>query len=103
MRKKDRIDYVLNGVCAYYGITLDELTSTRARSVKKYRQKRITIKILRDIADCSFKDIRYCFKHGDESNTWQIHQHISEDLDSDSSFNRELKKEYADILKFLGL
>jgi hypothetical protein len=102
-RREDRIEYVLSGLCRYWNVSREELVSKRARTDNRYKMKRITIKILRDIADCSFKDIRFVFAHGDEANTWQIHNRVSEDLESGFSTNKELKAEYKDILNYLGL
>lgn len=102
MRKQDRIDYILNGLCKYYDITKEELLR-RARTDKRYKRKRIAIKILRDIADCSFKDIKYAFHNTAENNIWIIHRNISEDLESNLSVNMAIKKEYAEVLNFLGL
>lgn len=102
MRKQDRIDYILNGLCQYYDITKEELLR-RARTDKRYKRKRIAVKILRDIADCSFKDIKYAFNNTSENTIWFIHHYISEDLESNLSVNMAIKKEYADVLKSMGL
>jgi chromosomal replication initiation ATPase DnaA len=98
-----RRDYVLDGVCRYYNIPKEELIFPRARTADRYHRKRITIKILRDKAELSLKDIKNAFKHGDEANTYQIYQRISDDLSAGFSINTELKNEYADLLKFLGI
>jgi chromosomal replication initiation ATPase DnaA len=101
MKRQDRIDYVIDGVCAFYKIPKNELTDCYAKSDIARLRKRLTVKILRDIADCSLKDIRFAFKHGDESNAWQIYDKITDDLNSDSSCHIQLKQEYNDILNFL--
>jgi chromosomal replication initiation ATPase DnaA len=102
MRKQDRIDYVVDGICEYYGIDSNEFLR-RARTDRRYKRKRIAIKILRDIADCSFKDIKYAFDNKSEANIWYIYDGITEDLNSGNGCKMEVKKEYADIVKFLGV
>lgn len=103
IRKQDRMDYIIDGVCRFYDIPITELVKRKATSVATYKHKRIAVKLLRDVADCSFKDIQYNFDRGNEQGVWQIYQRITEDLESGYSSNKELKKEYAEILKFLGL
>lgn len=68
IRKEDRINFIVDGVCKFYDVPKEELLQKKARSSQLYRAKRMVIKLLRDIADCSFKDIRYAFEYGDEAN-----------------------------------
>jgi chromosomal replication initiation ATPase DnaA len=102
MRKKDRINYILNGFCRYYNITMEEFMR-RARTELRYKRKRLAVKVLRDVADCSLKDVKYAFTNKSEAAIWHVYDAVSEDLSPDSVGNEKLKKEYADILKFLGL
>jgi len=102
IRKKDRIDYILNGICWYYKITMDEFMR-RARTELRYKRKRFAVKILRDVADCSLKDIRFAFNNKSDAAIWYIYTAITEDLDSNPDCNKSLKREYAEILTSLGL
>ena len=102
IRKKDRIDYILNGLCRYYDITMEELLR-RARTDRRYKRKRIAIKILRDIADCSLKDIKYAFNNKSEAAIWQTYTIFTEEIDPNTYGSESLKKEYADVLKYLRL
>jgi hypothetical protein len=102
IKRQDRIDYVLNGVCDYYGVT-PNILGARYRNKEKFRRKCIAVKILRDIADISFKEINYAFgnKFPNIEGTWRQYQLINEELDSYEG--KELKQTYKNILKHLGL
>lgn len=102
-KRRDVINYVLDKICDYYDIPLDELTDRKARDTASFKRKRMAITILRNEAECSYKDIQASFKYGDEANTWFIRQNMTDDLNSNSSCNRELKQEYADVVKFIGV
>lgn len=101
--KKDRINYIIEGVCHFYNLPKEEVLKKKARSPELYTAKRMLIKLLRDVADCSFKDIRYAFTYGDEANGWMIYSKLSEDLDAGGTINKEIKQEYADLLKSMEL
>ena len=98
IRKKDRIDYIIDGLCRYYDVTKDELTRKTGHGEKCMR-KRYAIKILRDDADCSLKDIVYAYNNKDEANIWFIYQRITEDM----SYDKAVNAEYHNILNFLGI
>ena len=101
MKKQDRIDYILNGLCDYYSIPMDRLVCD-ARSTERSKRKRIAVKILRDVADCSLKDIQYIYGHTDESCIFQIYQKVQDDLDPRYG-NKEVREEYKNVLQYLGI
>ena len=94
--KEDRIDFVLSGICAFYGITLSELKK-RARNPRKTLRKKIAIKILRDIADVRLIDCMFALGGKSESAIWQLYDSISEDLCGIT----EIKTEYESVRKYL--
>lgn len=102
IRKKDRINYVLNGVCSFYDISREELASYR-RNPKKHNRKRLTIKVLYDIADICHREIA---EHFTRTSLWAVQQSyssISDDLAENTYGNKELKQEYKELLKYLGV
>jgi hypothetical protein len=102
MKSRHRVEFVMDGVCRYYNIDRQELLR-RARTGLRFKRKRMAIKILRDEAECSFKDIQYAFGNTGPNNCWVIYQGICEDIDSRNYHDKELKKEYEDILRFLEI
>jgi len=105
IRKQDRIDYILGGICNYYGLTMIDFKKYM-RIPDTFNKKRIAMLILYDIADCSLKDIHYAMGYENKTSLPNIHRHISnlrEDISDDTVGNKALKKEYKDILKQLGL
>jgi chromosomal replication initiation ATPase DnaA len=102
IRKKDRIDYILTGICRYYDTSMDDLMR-RARTEKRFKRKRFAVKILRDIADCSLKDIMFAFNNKSEAAIWFIYDNITRDLDPYSVGDKRLKKEYLNLLEYLRL
>jgi len=101
--KKDRINYLLNGVSNFYKMPIEEIQTKRARTDQRYKAKRMTVKLLRDVGDLSWKEIKHTFTHGDESNGWVIYQRLNEDLSAGDAINNGLKREYKDLLKSMGL
>jgi hypothetical protein len=105
IRKQDRINYVLSGVCEFYGITQAELCRKNIRNPQKINQKRIAMKILHDVADLSLKDIGYSMGYDIEnpSNIYQQLYIISDQLDECYVGSKKLKIEYNQVLKHLNL
>ena len=102
IRRKDRIDYILNGVCTYYGITLDELKNSW-RHRKTFNRKRYAIKLLRDVADCSLKETTWALDSKSPANIWYLYDGLTYDMDNDTTKGKAYKREYADLLKFMNL
>ena len=102
MRRQDRIDYVMNGICDYYKITKDKLIKG-ATSGKRFRIKRIAVKILRDIADISYKEIAYTFNVTSLPGIWHILMDMTEDLNDRTSATKEIREEYKNVVKYLNL
>jgi len=102
LRKNDRIEYILSGVETYYGIDRIELLK-KARTPERYKIKSFVVKILRDIADCSFKDIKHIYNNKSEETIWTIHQRVTEKLESKYDCDVLLRKEYNNLLKSMGL
>jgi chromosomal replication initiation ATPase DnaA len=101
IRRKDRIDYILNGVCEYYNVTLDELKG-RYRTPAKVNRKRIAIMILKDIGDISFTDIAKIFSPTNPKGYYMVYWNY-DTLVGDLQYDRELQSHYKDILKHMGL
>jgi chromosomal replication initiation ATPase DnaA len=103
MKSKDRIDYVFTNLCNYWNIPREDFLK-RARTKDRYYRKRIVVKILRDEAEVSFKEISNSFgRMGDEANTWEIYQRVSSDLDKHTFGNLELKRDYEKIKRYLQI
>ena len=102
IRRQDRINYVLDGLCSYWEISREEMKSYR-RNPQKHDRKRIAIKLLYDIADITFQEIALNFDRTSGNAVWQTYQNISADLQESSYGNKELKQEYKNILKYLGV
>lgn len=102
IKRQDRIDYIINGVCEFFDITLDELKSRR-RNPDKYNRKRMAIKVLHDYGDISFRVISETFNGNSPSSMFLAYEGISLDVDPDTYGNKEVKKQYNDLLKHLKL
>jgi hypothetical protein len=107
IRKEHRINYVLNGMCEYYGITLDELRlAPQHGPVQKWtNRRRIAMKILYQIADCSLKDIPSPLGYS-QNLMYNIGNHITilnEEMSNDTQAGKALLMEYNNILKHLNL
>jgi len=101
IKREDRIKYILQGVCDFYNITQEELVSYTRTG--KFNRKKIAIKLLYDVADITYKDIMKAFDRTSWVAVWQAYQNITEDLDESSYGNKELKKEYKELLSYLNL
>jgi len=98
--KKDRIAYVIDRLCAVMGIdkaNIYDLSPPYDKTL--YNARALAIKILRDIADCTVKDIQYEFGYKSDRNVYEIYYNISTDLDFNGVVNRGLKMTYNKIVK----
>jgi chromosomal replication initiation ATPase DnaA len=102
IRKQDRIDYLVKGVSDYFQTSKEELVSRRRKPILHDR-KRLLVKILYEIGDCSYKDIRYEFNLKNEAAIWMLHSGINADMSGNTSYGKELNKTYNLILKHLNL
>ena len=103
IRKQDRIDYVLNGVVSYYNLFPG--ISYKTRNKKRVKAKKVAMKLLREVADISLKEIGYSLGCGANCESWVksgIDQ-INDQLDPNIYNNKELQGEYFNLLKHLGL
>lgn len=101
-RRQDRIDYVMNGVSDYYKISREELTRP-TRAGARLKRKRIAVKILRDIADISYKEITYSFNQTSLPCIWRMLMDMTEDLNDHTSATKEIREEYKNVVNYLGL
>jgi chromosomal replication initiation ATPase DnaA len=90
IRKKDRVEFILSGLCSYYNIEREELLR-KARTPERYNRKGIAVKLLRDVADLSFKEITSIFGNTGENTNWVIYQRVEEN------------REYNNVLKYMGI
>ena len=100
--KKDRIEYILNGLCNYYGIGRDELIR-RHKNPMKTNRKRIAVKLLTDVANCTLRDIAESMGRTSLTSISLLYHEISQDVSPVYYGNKDLKKEYSSILEYLGL
>ena len=99
--KKDRANYIIDGVCKYYSISRDELFN-RHKNIIRRNRKRIAIKLLKDVANLSFIEIGNAVNCTADP-LYDHYREINEDLSPDSYGEKELKREYIDILQYLNL
>lgn len=102
--KQDRVNYIIDGVCSYYGIGRDRLFKY-CRKPEKMDVKRITIKLLKDVADLSIPEISTAmgYKRNCYPPVYKHYRSISDDISPNTYGNKELKRTYLDILEFLNL
>jgi chromosomal replication initiation ATPase DnaA len=104
IRKQDRIDYILNGVADYYKTSVADIISYK-RKKSLVNRKRLTIKLLYDVADCTLKDITYALGYCDD-NFYSVYSHlkdIREDISAPTTDGRLLKQEHDNIINFLNI
>jgi chromosomal replication initiation ATPase DnaA len=104
LKRQDRVNYVLNGVCQFYNVSPQTL-GARYRNTKLYDRKRIAVKALRDIADVTLFEVQMAFGANTPSqwSIWKCYDSINEDLSKGHNQNKELKAEYESLLKYLGV
>lgn len=101
IRRRDRINYVVGGLCDYYNIGWDELFKKSLRNPAKVMRKKMTVKILREVADISYKEISQVMGYIPD-NTGYVFEML-QDVNSQMSIDRKLTIEYNRILKHLNL
>ena len=100
IKRQDRIDYIMAGVCNYFKITPDDIK--KLRYTKKAVPRRLAVKILRDIADITFEEIGATLNLTSGS-TFNQYTAVSCDLDRNNYGNTELKRTYKELLERLDL
>lgn len=100
--KKDRIEYLVSGLCRYYNISPHELFKRHKKKELTVR-KSIAIKLLKDVADCTYEDLCKITKNSGISSMVTHYMDITDSLSPDSYGNKELKKKYLEILDYLKL
>lgn len=103
IKKEDRIRYVIDSICDFYGVDQQTLVK-RYKNTKYANRKKFTIKLLKDVADISFMDIaeELGSKNSDASARF-AYDNLTSDLAESSYGNKELKQEYKELLKYLGV
>jgi chromosomal replication initiation ATPase DnaA len=103
IRKQDRIDYILKGVCDFYGVSLDTLNKP-TRSTKKVIPRYMAMHLLYDIADCTLKDVTYALGYRNSVSSVSMHlQEIRDAIDPKSYGDMTIKAEYRELLRYLKL
>src|SRR5574343_1581252 len=87
--KKDRIDYILNGMADLYGISREDIYARR-HNPDLARRKAIAIKLLVDVADCTLQEI--CDTFGTTSKQALSASYLK--INDDLAFLKEAKSEY---------
>jgi hypothetical protein len=99
IRKEDRINYILDGLCDFYGMTRQQLRMIYRK--KWIRRRRMAMKLLYEIADCALKDITEPM--GYKPNTLCTIQTNISVLNEEIFTDHAVKNEYKSILKHLNL
>jgi chromosomal replication initiation ATPase DnaA len=101
IRKKDRIEYILSGICDYYDMRRSDFIKY-VRRPERFNRKRIAMQILYDIADCSLKDVRTAMGYSPSTDVSNVQRQIV-NLREDLLYNKSLNKEYKNVLNHLKL
>lgn len=102
IRKADRINYILSGICDFYGQPREEFGRKYVRNPQKFNAKRFAMLLLYDIADCTLKDINYALNYSNGTALVNTHRHIA-NLRNDIEQKKSLKTEYKKLLNHLKL
>ncbi len=100
IKKQDRINYVLDSICEYYEITREALIARHKNTVLS-RRKKLALKLLRDMADITYAEAGEALGFSSGNDLWGTYKEITESLNESSYGNKELKKEYKELLKHL--
>ena len=98
IHKKDRIDYILNGMAELYGVSRKDIYARR-RNTDLARRKAIAIKLLVDVADCTLQEICDTFQTSSKQALSSSYLNFNDDLVS----IREVRAEYEKVINHLGL
>lgn len=90
LKRKDRINYVISGIVMYYGVPMEKIMSYSRRPATVNR-KRMATKILRDIADISWKEIA-SIANSSGNNAYTNYLLITEDMQTDKSLHNTYRE-----------
>jgi chromosomal replication initiation ATPase DnaA len=92
LKMDDRINYVIQKTCEYFEVSRGFLLKQH-RNEELITRKRLTIKLLRDVADCNFKNIGFAIGNG-LNHCLTNYTIITEQMYSD----KKIKKMYDEIV-----
>lgn len=98
IHKKDRIDYILDGMADLYGVSRKDIYARR-HNPDLARRKAIAIKLLVDVADCTLQEICDTFQTSSKQALSASYLRITDDISS----LKEAKAEYTRVTNHLGL
>ena len=104
IRKKDRGEYILNGLCDFWGVDMAYIQRPAHHNPRKRNQKYMAIYMLYNIADFPLKDIADVMGYA-HSSLHTMGERRDEIADKLSGINgdKDLINEYNQILKHLQL
>lgn len=100
IKKQDRLDYIMDNSALFFNITRDQLKA-RVKAEEGRHRKKMVMKILSEIADCSHWDISEAFGGNSQSAVWHNISTLNEDMDTE--YGKEIKKTYNNLLSYLNL
>jgi chromosomal replication initiation ATPase DnaA len=101
------VDSVINGICSYYGITRKELQG-RGRKPERVARKKIAIKVLSIYTRATHEKIasELGFKSSISGKSSLVCHHLKDInnlLSNEVYGDKEVKKQYTELIKHLGL
>jgi len=102
VNKKLTTEYVINSICEFYNISKKEL-NIRRRDQMLVRRRSFTIKILRDYCSLSTNKIAITLNYNNHATILYHLRKVNDYLSNEFYGYREYKKEYNQILNYLGI
>jgi len=97
------VDFIIDGICSYYGITFDDLTSYR-RNPYLVQRRKITAYVLRKYTNASLANIAGSLRY--KKNSASVMGHIRDveySLSNEVYGNKEIIDTYKNIINHLNL
>ena len=88
-KRWDRVEYVLKGAEEHYGMTIAEIFASEKR--RNSPMKQIIVKLLRDLADVSFKEIAIAVGKNNANHAFLMYETANENYDTLKEFKATYK------------
>ena len=103
MTQTEKVDYILQGACKYFGFTLEELQIKTGSRSPIWEKKRYLIHILENYTSCNYYEIANLLGYATHVNVLYHLRRINEELSDKSYGFDKTKRVYNELLNYLQL
>ena len=103
MTQPEKIDHILNGGCAFFGVPRDVMFKKESPKSKIWHKRKYFTLLLDDNTSCSLRDIADILGYSQHGTVMYHLSKIRDELSSDFYGSKKTKMIYNELLSYLNL